>query len=183
LLGGVGCSKEEKKVAPAAETRLLDGSLAAGYALLFSFLADEKDLSKLLIVKKESPALGDMVKEISNFAKKAHKDLEHIAKRDGIDLEDQDLPPIEMATRDRIAKEKAKQLLAAKGDEFEFSLLLTQNEGLSYASNLARTIAEAEVNPTRKGFLQDMAAAFEQLQAQVSKMLRKGRSEASAGNG
>jgi hypothetical protein len=173
LLGVLGYTREVMTTAPPAGS---DKALPAGYALLFGFVAKEKNLSKLLIVKRESVELGDVVKEISDFAKKAHEHLEVIARRDAINLEHQHLPPIETATRARIEREKAKQLFGAKGDEFEFSLLLTQNEGLSYASNLARTIAEAEVNPARRGVLLEMATSFEQLQARVLTILRKGRS-------
>ena len=41
------------------------------YALLFDLLGDEKDVSKLLIVKHARPRLTVLVKEISRVAKEA----------------------------------------------------------------------------------------------------------------
>src|SRR5881397_3203594 len=69
---------------------------AQGYALLDELLGDEKNVSKLLIIKRDRPELNTLVKQISDKTGKAHKELEKLAKRDGhIDLKDQGLPNVE----------------------------------------------------------------------------------------
>src|SRR5690349_7765542 len=113
LLCGFGWFKKEKK---AKEHSVSQQSLPAGYALLFKLLADEKDVSKLLIIKHENRVLHDLIKDISSVTGKAHKTLEKLAQRSHINLEDQQLPEIESAARASISQEKAKQLLGAQGE-------------------------------------------------------------------
>lgn len=175
---GFGWFKKDKKQdKQTSETKveITQGSLPAGYALLFQLLGDESNVSKLLIVKKERSELHDLIKEISRQASAAHKSLEQIAKRAGINLRDQQLPAVESATRESIGKEKAKQLLGARGDELEFRLLLTQNEALTYASHLARVIASVETDPKLKELLLATSAEFDELRGRVMRMLSAGR--------
>src|SRR5829696_764965 len=76
-----------------------------GYALLFALLGDEKDVSKLLVVKRERAELRELIKAISETAARGHRDLENSAKTDrSIDLHKQGLPPAESATRAAIAR-------------------------------------------------------------------------------
>jgi hypothetical protein len=146
-------------------------SLPAGYALLFKLLSDEKDVSKLLIIKKEKRNLHDLIKEISNATGQEHKSLEKIGKTAGINLADEQLPPIETAARESISKEKAKQLLSAKGEDFQFRLLLTQNEALTYGRHLALALLHGETETERRTFLESVAKTFDDLQARVFEML------------
>jgi len=51
-----------------------------GYALLYDLLGDEKNVSKLLIIKRDRPELKNLVKQISERTGKAHKELEKFFK-------------------------------------------------------------------------------------------------------
>jgi hypothetical protein len=168
LLCGFGWHKKEKKP---AERRMGQESLPAGYALLFKLLGDEKDVSKLLIIKKDKRALHDLIKEISSATGEEHKRLEKIGKTAGINLEDEQLPPIETAARESISKEKAKQLLSAKGEDFQFRLLLTQNEALTYGRHLALALLHGETEPDRRAFLESVAKTLDDLQPRVFEIL------------
>ena len=164
---GFGWFKKEKKTEPARE------SLPAGYALIFKLLSDEKDVSKILIIKRESRELHDLIKEIAAVTGKSHNVLEQLGKRGAIDLKDQELPLIETAARESISKEKAKQLIGAKGADFEFRLLLTQDEALNYGRHLALAVLDGESDAERREFLQSMAKNFAELQERVFKMLSR----------
>jgi len=143
-----------------------------GYALLFKLMGDEKDVSKLLIIKKETSELHQVIKAIAERAKVAHEDLEALGKRDArLNLKNEGLPAAEEATRESISKTKARELLAAKGAELELLLLLTQNEALSYGSNLAGVLAASESDGTRKAMLEQLARDLGELRGRVLKML------------
>ena len=53
-----------------------------GYALLFALLGDEKDVSKLRIIKHEAEELKNLTKEISRVCGEAHKKIEAFGKAD-----------------------------------------------------------------------------------------------------
>jgi hypothetical protein len=143
-----------------------------GYALLFDLLGDEKNVSKLLIIKRERAELKEVVKAISHAAGEAHKQLEKFGKKDrSLNLKDMGLPGAETAARESISKAKAKELLTDKGQDFELKLLLSQNEALTYGQHLASTAAQRESNPQRQQFLQNLARELDQLRRRVVDIL------------
>jgi len=145
-----------------------------GWALLYDLLGDEKDVSKLLIVKRDRPELKALIKQISDKAGKAHKEFEKFAKHDrALNLKDTGLPPAELETRKSISKEKAKSLLAEKDKDFEIGLLLTQNEALTYGAHLAQTVASFEMNPEQNRFLRQLSTDLLDLRNKVVAMLRE----------
>lgn len=142
-----------------------------GYALLFALLGGEKDVAKLLVIKRERPELRELVKSISETAGRAHRDLENFAKADrSINLQKQGLPTAESAARASIARARTKDLLTEGGQEFEVQLLLTQNEALTYGAHLAEAIAKAESNPERAKYFKQLASDLGQLQRKVVAM-------------
>ena len=150
-------------------------------ALLDDLLNDEKNLSKILIVKRNSDELARLVQNISRTAGGGADLLKSLAKNEpGLNLKATDLPPGETAARKAISKNKEYLLLHSKDAEFEFQLLLTQVEALNYGANLAMVAAEDEpqVNDTRE-FL-SLGAQLRDLHEQVLGMLRRIRFPQSA---
>jgi hypothetical protein len=144
------------------------------HALLFGLLDDEKNVSKLLIIKRERPELRALINEISERAGKAHKELEAFAKSDRtLNLKDQGLPGPEVVTRNAIAKARAKELLTESGKEFELRLLLSQNEALTYGAYLAATAAASDTLAHRHQMLQQLSSDLLQLQKKTVDMLLK----------
>jgi len=86
-------------------------------------------------------------------------------------LTSQGSPPVEVQTRQAIAKQKAKELIVEGGKEFELRLLLSQSEALTYGAHLAETVAKAESNQTRAGYLRQLAAELHGLQRKVVAIL------------
>src|ERR1700680_2002914 len=74
-------------------------------SLLADLLGDEKNVSKILIIKHNSAELGQLIKLISKTAGDGAKELETMAKSDTtLNLHALQLPPGEVATRAAISK-------------------------------------------------------------------------------
>jgi len=143
-------------------------------ALLDDLLNDEKNVSKVLIVKHNSDELGTLVKQISETAGGGAKMLEEYSRSEGgIDFKRLDLPPGEAATRKLIAKTKEHELLSSKDAEFEFQLLLTQVEALNYGAHLAMVIADSEKDPSRTREFLRLGSELRDLRERVEAMLRR----------
>jgi hypothetical protein len=140
-----GCASTEKKPvandgSPATEKLQIRNNAAS---LLYDLLGDEKNVGKILIIKRNSEELGQLIRAISETAADGQKQLDQLAKNDpALDLRARQLPPGENAARDAVAKTKEHELLFSSGKEFEFNLLLTQAEALSYGWHLAKIAAE-----------------------------------------
>ncbi len=143
-------------------------------ALLDDLLGDEKNVSKVLIVKHNSDALGILIKDISKTAGDGATMLEALAKTEpGLNLKATDLPPGEAATRKAIGKTKEHLLLHSKDEEFQFQLLLTQSEALSYGAHLAMVVAENESQAERTQEFLRLSAQLRDLHERVLVMLRE----------
>jgi hypothetical protein len=164
---------------PAAE----DSRLAIrnqGYSLLYQLMSDEKDVSKLLIIKKENSDVGDLVKKIAQTCGAAAKQMEAFSKSDPHLHNRMDgLPQAEKETRDLIGKTRAKELITKTGDKFELRLLLTQSEALTYGAHLALVVQSHETDPARQKFLGDLSSQLQELhQALIDLMHTRWRSPA-----
>jgi hypothetical protein len=142
-------------------------------ALLADLLNDEKNLSKVLIVKHNSDELGKLVKDISTTAGNGATMLESLAKTQaGLNLKATSLPPGEAATRKAIAKTKEHLLLHSKDAEFELQLLLTQTEALNYGAHLAMVVADNESQAERTRDFLRLSAQLRELHERVLAMVR-----------
>jgi hypothetical protein len=96
-----------------------------GYALLYELLGQEKDVSKLLVVKREHDDFEAIIDAISEVTGKAYEELGKLGKADPtLNLADTGLPAGERAAREVIAKTKRNALLTENGEEFEILLSL-----------------------------------------------------------
>ena len=145
-------------------------------ALLSDLLNDEKNVSKILIVKHNTDELGKLIKDISETAGNGAKMIDEFSKSvGGLDLKRLDLPPGEAATRKAISKTKEHLLLSSKDAEFEFQLLLTQIEALNYGSHLAMVAADCETDASHTREFLRLAAQLRDLHERVVAMLRERR--------
>ena len=145
-------------------------------ALLDDLLGDEKNVSKVLIVKHNSDELGKLIGDISKSAGEGAKMVEAFAKTEpSLNLKATDLPAGESATRKAISKTKEHLLLHSKDAEFELQLLLTQTEALNYGAHLAMVVAENESQADRAREFLRLSANLWALDERVLAMLRKPR--------
>jgi hypothetical protein len=143
-----------------------------GYALLYDLVSKEKNVSKLLLIKRDTPQLKAVVKKIAAASKQATAELEKLAKSgEPLNLKITHLPRIEQKSRELIDAETGKALLHAKDVQFEFMLLNSQAEGMNYAAYLAKALAGVETNPVRQEFLRRTEKTFSQLHDEVYQMI------------
>jgi hypothetical protein len=139
-------------------------------------LGDERNVSKLLIIKRDRRELHDVIKSVSTTADAVHKQLEKLSREDTtLNLKTSALPPGEKATRDSESKERARELLKASGADFEFKLLLTQAEALAYATHLAKVAAENEAAPSRAKLFSDISTQLRARHQDVINLLQAPR--------
>ena len=179
-----GCqSPHSVPVTPAAAEPFQSGKQAVDVVvhdnamnLLHDLLGDEKNVSKVLIIKHASPAVKQLIKNISATAGADVKTLESFAKKETApNWERLGLPSGEKAVRQAMSKTKEHELLHTSGKEFEFLLLLTQAEALSYGTHLARIAAENAPDPGRADQLFVIDKELDRLHADTLALLRAHR--------
>jgi hypothetical protein len=162
-----GCATLPKSEAPKSD----DAALAIrnqGYTLLYNLMSDEKNVAKLLLIKKEQADLGELLKRISKVTGEVADGLEKLSKADGhLHLNLDGLPAIEKETRDSIAKTRAKELIAKGGQKFELRILLTQAEALTYGAHIAAVLQRHESEETRRKFLAETSQKLQELHQAV----------------
>jgi hypothetical protein len=143
-----------------------------GYALLTDLMGDERNVSKLRIIKNEREEIGRLLKEISQVCGDAYKVLENYGRTNpSLNLKSLGLPAAEVQTRKAIAETKRKALLGGSGKVFELELLLSQNEALTYGSHLAGVVAGMEQDPGKVQFLKKLESELSQLRAKLREIL------------
>jgi len=146
-------------------------------SLLHTLLGDEKNVGKLLIIKRDREELHRVIKHVASVCDEAHKRLAQWAREDSsLNLRDTALPAAERAARDSASKAKSSELLRASGDEFEFNLLLTQVEALGYAVHLAQVAGANEPQPQRAREFFAIRDQMQQLRDEVLALLKSQRS-------
>jgi hypothetical protein len=142
-------------------------------SLLEQLLDQEKNVSKLLIIKHGSRELSGLIKAISTTAADGAKRLKGLAQDDlTLDLTHQELPVGEKASRDALGKTEEYDLLMSSGADFEFTLLLTQAEALNYGSHLAKVAADNSADIKEADTFLTMSRTLDQLLTQVKAMMR-----------
>jgi hypothetical protein len=150
------------------------GSSGHGYALLYEILGQERQVSKLLLIKIERDELETVIDSIDTTCDTAYARLGELALQSPqIDLADTGLPADEVRTRRAIAATRREQLLAASGREFERQYLSTQREALTYASRLADTLARREPDPARLAFTRGLWKDLTRLLQDVEDLQRR----------
>ena len=143
------------------------------YSLLHDLLKEQRRASKLLLLKMESKELDQLIKKISRTASDGVKQMEKFAKSDPrMLLEKTELPPGEVAVRKSIEATKRGVLLKPFNSRFEFYLLLTQSEALTYGWHLAENAAEIEPDETRRAFLEKIAEEMKVQHYETIELLR-----------
>jgi hypothetical protein len=157
--------------APSISTNPANVSLATRnncYSLLYQLLDAQKDVSILRFIKPEQADVKALVIRIAKTSGAGAAQLKQLAAEDAsISLNNLELPPGEVSTRDAIASTTKNALLGETGEEFELTLLLTQTEALKYAWHLADVAAKNEPQPERARTLMSLGAEMEGLYQEV----------------
>jgi hypothetical protein len=169
-----GCANAQKLDAPAAtapDSKSATRNNAA--SLLADLLSQDKNIGKILFIKHTTPDSGKLIKEISKAAGNGAGQLEALAKSDTtLNLHALDLPPGEKAVRASDSKTTEHELLHSSGGAFEFNLLLSQTQALSYGSHLAQIAAENSSSPEQTRVFHSLDVALSALYQQVVAKMR-----------
>src|SRR5262245_20150154 len=143
-----------------------------GCSLLYELLGKERHVNRVLLIKKETPELGDLIDEITRHAGDAAEQLKEFAKTDPtLDLNQAGLPLAERKARSSIESAHTKELLTSSGREFELRLLIAQAEALTYGRHLAKVLAERDNDVRRRLFFENLSHHFEALHQKVMNLL------------
>jgi hypothetical protein len=153
-----------KPAVDASKTELRNNAAS----LLDDLLGQEKNVSKILIIKHNSEALGKLIKAISKTSGEGADQLEELAKKDpSLNLKALQLPAGEKAARDAMSKTKEHELLFTSDEQFELNLLLTQSEATNYGAHLAKVAAENAASPGEAREFQGLETSLGNLYKQV----------------
>jgi hypothetical protein len=142
-------------------------------SLLEQLLDEEKNVSKVLIIKHASREVSGLIKAISIAADDGAKRLKGLVQGDpALDLGRQDLPVGEKASRDAEGKTEEHKLLLSSGADFEFTLLLTQAQALNYGAHLAKVAADNSSDAEEKDAFHKLNQTLDQLLTHVTAMMR-----------
>jgi hypothetical protein len=142
-------------------------------SLLADLFHEEKNVDKILIIKHNSPAFGQLIKSISKTAADGENKLEELAKNDKtLNLHALELPPGEKATREAISKTKEHEMLFSTGETFRLDLLLSQTDALDYGSHLAKIAAENSSSPEQEKEFHALDVALKNLFNRVVARIR-----------
>lgn len=149
-------------------TRLRNGT----YSLLYELLSKVRNIDKILLVKNERAAVGDLVVEIAQTAADAADAMEEWAQSDrSLKIKEHILPEAEVKARDSIGSKRTKQLLFSVGEKFELNLLLSQAEALGYGGQLAQLAASQDSSLARRMRLEELSRKMEQLHERLQSLL------------
>ncbi len=141
-------------------------------SLLHQLLEQQRNVDKLLFLKKESAETHRLIKAIASASATGARRLESFAAKDAsLRLDQMALPAGESAVRDAITSTKTKELLTPFNPHFERDLLLTQAEALSYAWHLAKIAAANETAPARAQYLTALSDEMKQFHQQTVSLM------------
>jgi hypothetical protein len=142
-------------------------------SLLYDLLGKEKNITKILLIKRNGDDVAAFIKAIAATADESVERLERLLKIDPtLNLQAIELPAGEKAARDATEKTNEHDILLSSGIEFELNLLVTQAEALSYGQHLAKVAAENSPIPGEAEQFHIINVALEGLYKQNLKLLR-----------
>ncbi len=142
-------------------------------SLLYDLTQEEKNVGKILIIKSGSKEFDGLIKAIAQTTGDSGVRLEQLAADDPqMKLHALELPAGEKATRAAIAKTKEHELLFSSGDNFQFNMLLTQVDALSYGWHLAKIAGDNSQRPEEVRAFVEISAALANLYQQDVEMLK-----------
>jgi len=151
--------------------------LSEGYSLLHEEAGDFDRAKWILLVKKESESVHDVIAAASNLGDDVKKDLERIARDyPGVRIDLDPLPEMENRKRAAIAKDRAKYfapVVGHGGREYERTVLIALANGLNHERHLCEVMAAAEPDAGLQKFLLDTEKRFSALNERVNALLEK----------
>jgi hypothetical protein len=128
--------------------------LNEGYSVLYKELDDLSKLHLIFLVKSESKPVNDVTTAVTEYADSLKATLERVARDyPAVNIKLEPLPVIEQRTRDAIGKDRVLSfapVVGLTGDSFDRRVLQTLEGTLNHLRYVAKTIADAEPEPSLK---------------------------------
>lgn len=151
--------------------------LSEGYSMLYHDVGNLDLADLILLVKKESDAMHDVITAASELGGDLKKDLERIAKDyPGVRIDLDPLPEMEKRKRAAISKDRVKYfapVVGHGGREYERTVLVALANGMNHEQHLCEVMAAEEPDPGLKKFLLDTEQRFRKLNDRVTELLEK----------
>lgn len=135
-----------------------------GYALLYSVVSKNQDVSKLLWIKSPGKSIETWVSDIAKLSSEVTTQLE-AWKKDGTvqNLDNTGLPPTELAARARATSRTRGELLFSGGVDLRVDLIVAQLKALAYCADLSYAMEEEMNNSTMQTQFNSWQSAFTKL--------------------
>lgn len=145
-----------------------------GYALLYQTIESETKVAQVLTIKRPRPEVADLLRDISAMARDAQDRLVAFAELDdALGYDDHGLPYIEGRTRDLITATTTSAILFNSRRTFEYFMLKSQHEALSYIMHLAQALRELDDDQARQAYLGELAEQAKELHERVVALLKR----------
>jgi hypothetical protein len=166
-----GCASSSAPAAPPISANH-DRELLEGYGLLYKLVSDDSQVNGILIIKSAAAPVKSLVDKIAKTCKDAKSQLDDFARSDSLLHYDvRDLPAVEEESRTAEAGKEQGQLIGSSGKTFESRLLVSQVQAMSYASDLAKSLATHESDAGRKEFLNSLSGQCSDLSTEAMDLL------------
>lgn len=153
-----------------------------GYALLYATIESETDVAQVMMIKNPRPEVADLLRNITEFAKAARDRLRALAADDpALGFDQHGLPHAEARTRDLITQSTSQRVMMSAGRRFEYTILLTQREALTYIVHLAETLREMDEDERRRAWLETLRSEAILLYQRTDQLLCSGGTRGSDG--
>lgn len=161
----------------AQETISLDQELSHGYAMLHDALKRLKHLDKVLLLKKESPSVGQAIRNLAEVAGQLDADLRRIAGRDAtIQLDDQGLTRFEIEKREALMFDRGLSLgmplLGETGASMERTALLSLSAAINQQRYLIQVMIPDEYSQKRITWLKEARKKLDGVYVQMVQLLK-----------
>jgi hypothetical protein len=157
LVGGCAADSTAQKDEPRplkADAENQRQILSEGYSLLYKELDDLSKLHLIFLVKSESKPVNDVTTAVTEYADSLKATLERVAKDyPAVNIKLEPLPVVEQRTREAMGKERVLSfapVVGLTGESFNRRVLQTLEGTLNHLRFVAKTIADAEPEPSLK---------------------------------
>lgn len=149
-------------------------TVAEGYSLVYGIASQQKDMKKLLWIKRESDPVDKVISAIADYTGELTTQLEDMAKRyPALTVQTQFLPTVEVKMRESVAAATTKEFLDSSGKDFERRLLLKQLTALETEQHLSKVMVELETADERRAFWRGVEKRFGELRRDVEGLLQR----------
>ncbi len=164
--------------AHAHEAVSIEEELGHGYAMLHDALKRLQHLDKVLLIKKERPPVGEVIRNLADTSDMLNRDLVQLAEKyPAIRLDDQGLTRFEVKKRESLMLDRGLSLgmplLGKTGAEMERTALLSLSAAINQQRYLIAVMLPDEFAEERKKWLERSSRELDAIYAAMLDLLQR----------